>query len=239
MVSCPWFPEVVRFARKHPDADLGVHLTLTSEWEDLRLGPVAPKDKVPSLLDADGYLPFTAAAVSRNAAPGDVEMDLRTQIERAQKMGIHATHLDSHMGALLGSKSLFKVYVEMGHAYGLPVLGEPGKYADVLPARETLINRVIEIESGVAVQDWMAWYERTLANLGPGVYQLIVHLAYENEEMLAATQNHPAWGAAWRQHDLDLVRNPRFQDFLRRQGFVLVKWRELARTLPEDYPNKR
>ncbi len=88
MVPCPWFPEVVRFAKEHPDMDLGVHLTLTSEWEDLRWGPVAPKDKVPSLLDADGYLPLTAAAVTRNAAPGNVEIELRTQIERAQKMGV-------------------------------------------------------------------------------------------------------------------------------------------------------
>jgi len=239
MVPCPWFPEVVRFVKEHPNVDLGVHLTLTSEWQDLRWGPVAPRDQVPSLLDADGYLPLTATAVTGNAAPADVETELRAQFERAQKMGIHATHLDSHMGALLGSKPLFKIYVKMGHAYGLPVLGQPGNYADVLPARETLIDGVIEIEPGVAAQDWMEWYERRLANLGPGVYQLTVHLAYEDAEMLGATRDHPGWGAVWRQRDLDLLGNPRFQEFLRRQGFALVKWRELARALPEEYLNKR
>jgi hypothetical protein len=101
-----------------------------------------------------------------------------------------------------------------------------------------LIKRVIEIESGVPAQDWMAWYEKTLADLGPGVYQLIVHLAYEDQEMLGATRNHPGWGAAWRRRDLEMVRNPEFQNFLKRQGFVLVKWRDLARALPRDYGNR-
>jgi predicted glycoside hydrolase/deacetylase ChbG (UPF0249 family) len=100
MVPCPWFPEVVRFAREHPEMDLGVHLTLTSEWQDLRWGLVASKDKGSSLLDADGYLPLATAEVTRNAEPAEVEVELRAQIERAQKMGIRVTHLDSHMGAL-------------------------------------------------------------------------------------------------------------------------------------------
>src|SRR4030095_10359474 len=52
LVPCPWFPEVVRFGKAHPDADLGIHLALNSEWNDFRWGPVSSTDKVPSLLDA-------------------------------------------------------------------------------------------------------------------------------------------------------------------------------------------
>src|SRR5947199_2720764 len=57
LVPCPWFPEVVRFAQSHPDADLGIHLALNSEWTDYRWGPLSAKEKVPTLLDEHGYLP--------------------------------------------------------------------------------------------------------------------------------------------------------------------------------------
>jgi len=236
MVPCPWFPEVVRFAGAHPGMDLGVHQTLNSEWHDLRWGPVNSRDKVPSLLDADGYFPLDPGEVTRNAEPAEVESELRAQIERAQKMGIHITHLDSHMGALFTSVPLFKIYVKMGRAYGLPVLSEEvGNYAEVQPESEILIKKVIAIEPGVRAQDWAAWYEKALADLGPGVYQLIVHLAYDDEEMRGATWDHPDWGAAWRQHDLDMVKGPEFQNFLKHQGFILVKWSSLAKALPKDY----
>src|SRR5437868_9020732 len=58
LVPCPWFPEVATWAKQHPDADLGIHQALTSEWTTERWGPISSIDKVPSLLDADGFLPL-------------------------------------------------------------------------------------------------------------------------------------------------------------------------------------
>src|SRR5271167_449060 len=117
LVPCPWFPEVVKWAKEHPSADLGIHQALNSEWTSLRWGPISSKDKVPSLLDPDGYLPLETPAVTKNAAPSEVETELRAQIDRAQSAGIHLTHLDSHMGALFGTLDLYKVYQKMGHGY--------------------------------------------------------------------------------------------------------------------------
>jgi predicted glycoside hydrolase/deacetylase ChbG (UPF0249 family) len=239
LVPCPWFMEVATFAKAHPDADLGIHQALNSEWTALRWGPVTSQDKVPSLLDADGYLPLDTPEVAKNAKVDEVETELRAQIERAQKFGVHITHLDTHMAALFRTPDLYKVYVKLGHAYGVPILeeweGTHGPLGVTPPPDEMLVQKVISIEPGVAAKDWTAWYEKQLAGLGPGVYQVILHLAYDDEEMRGATSDHPDWGAAWRQHDLDMVKSPEFQKVLKDQGFILVGWKDLAKALPGNY----
>lgn len=234
MVPCPWFPEVVRFAVTHPTTDLGIHLTLDSEWHNLRWGPVDSRDKVPTLLDAAGYFPPDPGEIVSDAQPVEVESELHAQIDRALKMGIRPTHLDSHMGALFETIPLFRLYVKMGHAYGIPVLSvEEGN--DVQLASEVLIKKIIAIEPGIPAQDWMAWYEKTLDEQAPGVYEVIVHLAYDDEEMRATAWDHPDFGAAWRQRDLDMVRSPEFHKFLKDRGYILVNWKDLARALSKGY----
>jgi len=174
----------------------------------------------------------------KNANMNDVETELRTQIQRAQAMGVHLTHLDTHMAALVQSPDLFKVYAKMGHEFGLPILlertGTHGLPAGVdLPADEVLVQSVVSMEPGVSASDWLNWYKEHLAALKPGVYQLIVHLAYDDDEMRGATYDHPDWGAAWRQQDFNMVKSPEFRQFLKDQGFVLVTWKELAKALPK------
>jgi hypothetical protein len=230
LVPCPWLPDVARFARAHPDADLGIHLALNSEWTGYRWGPVSPKDAVASLLDPDGYFPLVETTVAQKARLPEVERELRAQIEWARSLGIRITHFDTHMGALLGSPGLTEIYRRLGREYALPVMLErqPGQ---PVPPGEVLLDRVIGIDSAAPQAEWQAAYERLLAPLGPGVYELIVHLAYDDEEMRGATWDHPDYGAAWRQFDLDMVRSAGFRDFLRAQRFVLVNWRDLARAL--------
>lgn len=239
LVPCPWFMEAAAFAKAHPDADLGIHQALNSEWTTFRWGPVSSKDKVSSLLDPDGYLPLDTPDVAKNAKPAEVETELRAQIDRAQRFGVHVTHLDTHMAALFRTDSLYQLYVKMGHAYGVPILeeweGTHGPLGTKPPAEEVLVQKVISIEPGIDAKDWTAWYEKQLAPLGPGVYQVILHLAYDDEEMRGATPEHPDWGAAWRQHDLDMVKSPEFQKFLKDQGFVMVGWKDLAKALPANY----
>src|SRR5215467_10969946 len=92
MVPCPWLPEIAAYARANPQADLGLHLTLTSEWTQLRWGPVAPKDRVASLLDPNGYFRLTESEAAKYADPKEVELEIRAQIERAKSLGIVPTH---------------------------------------------------------------------------------------------------------------------------------------------------
>jgi len=235
LVPCPWFPEAARWARAHPAADLGIHLALNSEWTGFRWGPVSGASAVPSLLDADGYLPLVEPTVVQQAKPAEVERELRAQIDRARAAGVRLTHLDSHMGTLFGSPALFDVYRRLGAAYDLPLLmertGDRGEASGFTPGAQAdaLVDRVVSIEPGVSPAGWPAAYEKMLAPLPPGVYELIVHLAHDDDEMRGATSDHPDWGAAWRQSDFDLVGSAWFRDFLRSHGFVPVKWSELAR----------
>jgi predicted glycoside hydrolase/deacetylase ChbG (UPF0249 family) len=234
LVPGPWLMEVARIASKHPEWDLGVHLALNSEWSDYRWGPVS-RSKMPSLYDAQGYMPLHTPAVASNADMNDVEAELRAQIERAKAMGINLTHLDTHMAALVHSPELFKVYVKMGHQYDLPILLErTGTHelpAGIDPPAEEFLVSVISMEPGVAAKDWLDWYKKALTSLKPGVYQLIVHLAYDDDEMRGATWDHPDWGASWRQQDLNVIKSAEFRRFLKDQGFVLVTWKELAKAL--------
>jgi predicted glycoside hydrolase/deacetylase ChbG (UPF0249 family) len=196
-------------------------------------------DKVPSLLDAEGYLPLETDAVSKNAKIPEATAELRAQIDRAQSKGIHVTHLDTHMSALFETADLYTMYRQMGYRYGLPILealeGSHGPSGTTPPAEEVLVQKVIAIDPGIAAKDWTDWYEKQLAPLPPGAYEVILHLAYDDDEMRGATFDHPDWGAAWRQQDLDMVKSAAFQKFLKDQGFVLVGWKDLAKALPKNY----
>src|ERR1043165_3064905 len=121
MVPCPWLPEIAAYARANPQADLGLHLTLTSEWTQFRWGPVSAKDRVASLLDPNGYFRLTETDAAQYADPKEVELELRAQIERARSLGIVPTHLDSHMGTLYQNKALFDVFMRVARENKLPV----------------------------------------------------------------------------------------------------------------------
>jgi len=181
------------------------------------------------------YLPLLESGVTGRAQLAEVERELKAQIERARSAGIRISHFDSHMATLFRSAPLFEVYRRLGAENKMPLLlerlGERGGESSPWTtgaAGEALLDRVVSMEAGVARGDWPKAYEKMLAPLPPGVYQLIVHLAYDDEEMRGATADHPDWGATWRQSDFDLVRSPAFRDFLRAQGFVLVSWKDLG-----------
>jgi predicted glycoside hydrolase/deacetylase ChbG (UPF0249 family) len=244
LVPSPWFPEAAQWAKTHPDADLGIHLDLNSEWTTYRWGPVSPTDQVSSLLDSQGYFPPVEDEVAKQAKIPEVQKELRAQIDRARAWGVHLTHLDTHMGTLAHTPQLFDAYKALGHQYDLPVLlektpGEPIPPGYVIPQDEALTDTVLQMVPGVPVDQWFDWYKKTLTPLKPGVYQLIVHLAYDDPEMRGATFNHPDWGAAWREADLEMVSSPEFQKFLKDQGFILVKWKDLAKALPADYARRK
>jgi chitin disaccharide deacetylase len=241
LVPCPWFPEVVQWTKSHPDADLGIHLALNADWTSYRWAPVSPQTKNSSLLDADGFLPLTTEFVVAHAKVPDVETEVHAQVDKAKSAGIPLSHLDTHMGTIVSSPDLFGVYLSAGQSYKLPLLLSrvfDGRDTDLsalhLAPNSIVLDGVLEMMPGVPQSQWLDAYKKMLQSLKPGTYQLIVHLAYNDSEMQAATFDHPDWGAQWRQNDFDLVRNPEFQKFLKDQGFILVSWKDLAKAAPAN-----
>ena len=235
MIPTPWVTEVANYAKAHPDADLGLHLTLTSEWETYRWGSTAPRDQVPSLNDADGTLPKGTRTVATRAKLDDVERELRAQIDRAYAIGIKPTHVDSHMGALFTTPELMATYVKVARSYKLPFLGfiaapRPGTQAVVTP-QDIIPDTVLIADERVPTEQWKQFYLDAIKNLKPGLTELIVHLGYDDAELRAVTVNHPAYGAAWRQRDFDVLGSPEFKQALKDNGVTLVTWREIGKAM--------
>jgi predicted glycoside hydrolase/deacetylase ChbG (UPF0249 family) len=235
LVPGPWFAEVANWARGHPDADLGVHLALTSEWANLRWGPLAGKGSVPSLVDSDGYLPRDEVAVLKHARVAEVEIELRAQLARAKTAGLDVSHLDSHMGILLRSPAFFRTYRRLGEDYRLPCVCERRDEAELAGGQSSskivqrgIVDGVIWMAPGTPSADWARAYEALLSVLPSGLYELIVHLGHADDELRGMTEGRRAWGAQWRQSDFDLVRSERFRDFLARRRFVLTNWHEVT-----------
>ncbi len=126
MMTCPWVPGFAKYLAAHPNTDAGLHLTLTSEWEQYRWAPLSGVKTVPGLVDKQGALWPTVEEVVKHASADEVETEIRAQIERALKMGIKPTHFDSHMGTLFASPAFLQRYVKMGIEYKIPVMFPAG-----------------------------------------------------------------------------------------------------------------
>jgi len=235
MVPCPWFPEMADFAKSHPDADLGLHLTLTSERVYYRWGPVAPGDQVPTLIDENGYLRHDWDDHPR-IDPKQVEIELHAQVERALRMGVHPTHLDSHQYRLImNGKELFDAMLRVAHDYKLPVFVTRDWFArypylaSSIGPDDMVLDHTVTIDPDVPAQKWSDFYLTALKNLQPGVTEFVIHPGFDDEELRAATRERPTWGAAWRQRDYDFFTSEEFRQALQRENIKLITWRELAR----------
>lgn len=245
MMPCPWILEAVEFL-KDSKYDYGIHSTLTSEWEFYRWGPVAPDDEVDTLLDDQGYLWRSVGPVARGAKPEHVEKELNAQVERAERLGLSPSHLDTHMGTVYMREDFLKIYVNVALEHGIvPMVVRP---------RPEVLQRARE--TGIAVSDAMVSYMRSLKipkldhlyttipgntlddmlrgfrnivrSIGPGeVAQVIVHLGTDSEELRAVIGE----GYKRRYLDLRLVLHPDAKRIIEEHRVTLVGYRDIARNM--------
>jgi predicted glycoside hydrolase/deacetylase ChbG (UPF0249 family) len=236
MVTCPWFTEVAAYAKSHPDSDLGVHLTLTAEWQTYRWGPTASRALVPSLIGPDGYFYASTDEVAEHAKLDEVEIELRAQIERAKSMGLDPSHLDSHMDVLYRTPDLFGVFLKVAREYKLPIRmarnDQPFKSVlSLMTPADPIPDAIFSPGPEVPASGWTDYYVDLIKNLQPGVTEVFVHLAHDDAETQAIMVDRPDWGAAWRQRDIVAMSSPRFRKALEDNHVILIGWRDIKKLL--------
>lgn len=174
MFPCAWYQEGVDLLKAHPEITVGIHLTLNAEWKNYRWGPVAGKDKVPSLVDENGYFfPSRAAFFANNPKLDEVETELRAQIERAIKSSLKITYVDYHMGTAVDKPEMRKIVEKLAGEYKLGIsryFGEvelKNMYSDDIAAKkDSLYGRLSEMKAGE-------------------VNLLVCHIGKDNDELRA------------------------------------------------------
>jgi predicted glycoside hydrolase/deacetylase ChbG (UPF0249 family) len=220
MVPCPWFPEAVKILNDNPQVSVGIHLTLNSEWTDYRWGPVLGATTVPSLVDENGYFFHTAAELFEHGMDiGEVESELRAQIEQALRSGLDVDYLDYHMLTAISTPELRSVVEKLAEEFGVGLsqyFGEPSvSLWDVEPDKKlvTLLDAV----------------ERTR----PGESTLVVmHLGEETPEMKALVDANnpldPHRVALHRAEELSAITSPAFFRAAEARGIRFVTYEDVV-----------
>lgn len=239
MLPCPWVQEFCKWARENPSYDLGVHLTLTSEWQHFRWRPVASIDTVKGLIDKEGYMWRDVRSSATNATPAEIETELRAQIERARLYGLQFTHLDTHMGTLFARPDYFEVYTKLAKEYRVPcMLPRPTAVAeaelkgypitmDMLRAKESagykMLDRLVTGVPGRTYAERRVSYRNLLESLTPGVTKLIIHLAKDDAEIRAISNS---WEYRWA--DYQFWTSSEAKELLDQHNIELYTYRKLA-----------
>jgi predicted glycoside hydrolase/deacetylase ChbG (UPF0249 family) len=191
LVPAPWFMETARLAEQHPDADIGVHMTLTAEYEMYRWRSMTGH---PSLHAPDGGMWRDVASVDQHVDVDVARIELRAQIEHALAMGIDVTHIDTHMGTVMTPKYM-PAYVDLAIEFRVPIffirpserrlaaLGAgAGVYAEQTSKLEAhgfplLDNVIVQTLSEVAPDDKERQFKAWFAGLRPGLTHFLCHPA--------------------------------------------------------------
>lgn len=239
MVPCSGFHEIATFAKDNRQFDNGIHLTLTCEWENCRFGPVLPISEVPSLVDKNGHFYKKRIDLKNNASADDVKKELQAQIEKVFEFGLNPTHLDSHMYSVGTTYEFFKIYKDLGEKYDLPVLinKEMIEMAAVntdnyIEHGDFIIDRLHlgkfkDFENGKLID----YYKSIFHNLSDALNILLLHPAFDDDEMKEITINHPNFGSEWRQIDFDFFTSEESMSKLKENNIALITWADIKKII--------
>lgn len=245
MVPCPWFPEVAAYCRQHPQVDLGVHLTLTSEHDNCRWGPISTRDPASGLMDEEGYFYRQSEQVQEHGDAAAVQLELEAQVARALDAGIDVTHIDTHMGAVAHPKFI-PAYVQLALQHSVPPMilrldeagwrqmgldGETAAFAaqlvQQLEARSVpLLDHLVALDLDQP-QDRMEQAKATFDSLPPGLTHFIIHPAQDTPELRALT---PSWQG--RVADYRAFTSEELRNYVKNCGAQVIGYQALRELMP-------
>jgi len=252
MIPCEYSDEFMQWYKANADYDIGLHLTLTSEWQTWRWGTVADKDRVPGLLDSDGFMWHSVAEVVQNAKPEEVEKEIRAQIEKALSLGVRPTHLDTHMGTLYASDEFSEIYLDIAEEYQIPALvfdmsndSIIQKFNELnLPVTDNLIARTNDyflpkidyfdyIPNGNTYEEVRNGFFKLVESLNPGITEIVFHPSVESDKLKEITDS-------WQQRvwQAQLFADPEVINFLKEEEIIFSNWKELMKRYFISYVNK-
>ena len=204
------------------------HLTITSEWDSYKLKPVMPVSEVSSLIDSDGFLLPSNNHINNKAVLKDIEKEYRAQILKALESGIDLTHIDSHMFTPFSNKGILKIYKALGSEFKLPVLLTKELPVSTLIEKDAIIvDHLLYAEPEDFRKDMHSFYSEVLKSINPGLNCILIHTAYNNEEMQHITDNQPDYGSAWRQADFDFFTSDKCFQLIKDNNIILITWRRI------------
>jgi len=225
MVPCAWFPEAVKMFNANPGLDVGVHVVLTSEWENIKWRPLT---KAPSLTDADGYF-YPTIWRRKNAPAGtalrdakwkieEVEAEMRAQIELAIRKIPRISHMTGHMGSGSWDPKVKDLWSKLGKEYKLNI-----------SASEYGVRRFSGYRGATTVQERPEKFMKALEALKPGTYLFVEHPGLDTAEMRAIGHKGYYGVAKDRKAVTDLLVNPKVKKKIKDLGINLISYADLKK----------
>ena len=243
MMPCVNAASFIQWVKRYPLADIGVHLTLTSEWQNYRWGPVSDPSKIPGLVDPFGKFYHEVPEVVMHATASEVETEIRAQIDKVLELGYKPSHIDTHMGTLYGCEPYVKVFLKVAEEYHIPAniidLSRPEVAVKFKQAGYPINNDVIsmvgeyslpKLDNFTSVQEGKTYDEKRtnffmlVKSLPAGLTEIIFHPAAlsENLKTITGTWQQRVWEG-------ELFADPVVHKFFKDEGIIITNWTEIMK----------